>query len=493
MIFDELLFNNLLEQYYRLVDQNPYSTSAWRTNGAPAEECRQILHQMSRLIEVLLREYRLLDEPFSVRISDGAGNFPRQPWIGIFRQGGNPRTGVYPLMGFCGYDDYVYVACVKGKRCRIADWDGHFRDLSRYQGKIVQDEIAALPLYDDPNVAFPATVFRRHGRVSKSDLVAAWKKAVKVCNEVHAHEVSSLGQALPSKVDDRRVGDVLASTDEKLELLKAALKEIESRQEQVQVKNQLGLENVEKVRMELATLRQAIEDTRTDAENVGRAATKKVDEVVGKAKENAASVISAYLSSQEAKCLDIERKFRSILERATIASISDEFEKKRTLEESKYIVMRRWFYGLLALFAALGLGMVCWNHSEVSGFAVDNASPLVYLKNLPHIAMFFTPVYLPLIWVVCRVNKLMNQAHRLMEEYSHKVVVSKTYLGLAKQTEDLIKKGVDSAKETNAKLLQDTIAVLCRNPNGVLDRVRTEMPLTEAVDLVAKVASSSKK
>lgn len=74
----------------------------------------------------------------------------------------------------------------------------------------------------------------------------------------------------------------------------------------------------------------------------------------------------------------------------------------------------------------------------------------------------------------------------------HRTVVAKTYVGLAGQVEDLVKKGVESAKSLNADLLSRAISVLCENPNFVLDKVRTETPVSVVADAAAKMIAATK-
>ena len=84
-------------------------------------------------------------------------------------------------------------------------------------------------------------------------------------------------------------------------------------------------------------------------------------------------------------------------------------------------------------------------------------------------------------------NKLMNQNRRLMEEYAHKVAVAQTYVGMAEQVEELSKKGVKDVNDLSAELMDDTIKVLCANPNECLDKVKSSTPISEVVDSVSKL------
>lgn len=493
-MIDEQLLNKLLRDYFDLIARHSqYNVEDWRTNTASTVECKRILLQISQLLEQLLRDSKVITEPFEVRFSDGAGNFPKNPWIGVFRPGESPKRDYYPLMGLHGYKGFFYIACVKAKNRNIIGWEERFGNLSRCKDDQARSEVMSTGLDENPNVAMPATIFRRGWHISSADFVEAWKRAEIVYKEVYEYEAKNNDSVAKLHFSDEKADVAVPPTNSRLEAISASLKDIEFQQEQIQIKGRLGLENIDKLRVELATLKQSVEDSKSDVDKVRRTTALKIEEVTNQVKVDATSLISDYLKTQEAKCKDIELNFKSILERATVGVLSAEFEAKRDEQEVIYRKMKSLFYSTLMMFGILGLFMVVINNFDVKVLQnVNQPDPIIYLKNLPHIAMFFTPIYLPMIWFVCHVNKLMNQSRRLMEEYAHKVVVSKSYMGLAKQTEDLLNNGVDSARDVNAKLLQQTIAVLCRNPNGVLDRVRTETPLAEAVDLFTKAASAAK-
>ena len=132
----------------------------------------------------------------------------------------------------------------------------------------------------------------------------------------------------------------------------------------------------------------------------------------------------------------------------------------------------------LCAFCVIGLHAV-HSVSVVDGGGVLMKILKAMLENAPY--------YLPLFWLTCHITRSMNQNRRLMEEYAHKVAVAQTYVGMAEQVEELSKKGVKDTENLSAELMDDTIKVLCTNPNECLDKVRSSTPISEVVDSVSKL------
>ena len=225
---------------------------------------------------------------------------------------------------------------------------------------------------------------------------------------------------------------------------------------------------------------------------VSDAMNDKVDRQIEDAKESiekfsaecqtkVAQSLQQFVDEHKSICENLELKLKDMLATTTVASLSSKFEEKRKSLKVRYIIERILFYVCLIGFCVIGSCVV----SSVGAQAGDE----IWIKIAKAI-LNKTPLALPLFWLTCHINKLMNQDMRLMEEYAHKVVVSQTYTGMAKQVEELANKGVLSAKELREDLMSSTIKVLCANPNSVLDKVKTQTPLSEVADCVAKLATA---
>ena len=84
-------------------------------------------------------------------------------------------------------------------------------------------------------------------------------------------------------------------------------------------------------------------------------------------------------------------------------------------------------------------------HVETSKKMID------LIDNFLNTFLMIIPIYFPLLWIAWTSNKSINLSKRLIEEYAHKEVLSKTYLGLVKQIQDLPQENM--SHELRAKLL----------------------------------------
>lgn len=194
-----------------------------------------------------------------------------------------------------------------------------------------------------------------------------------------------------------------------------------------------------------------------------------------------AQSLTQFVDEHKGICEELELKLKDMLATTTVASLSSKFEEKRKSLKVRYIIERILFYVCLIVFCVIGMCAVSSVGSLAGGEIWIKITKAILAK---------APLALPLFWLTCHINKLMNQDRRLMEEYAHKVVVAQTYTGMAKQVEELANKGVASAKELSEDLMSSTIRVLCANPNSVIDRVKTQTPMSEVADCVAKLATS---
>jgi hypothetical protein len=194
-----------------------------------------------------------------------------------------------------------------------------------------------------------------------------------------------------------------------------------------------------------------------------------------------AQSLKQFVEENRGSCDELQLKLKDMLARATVATLSSKFEEKRKSLNLRYIIERLLFYVCLTAFCVIGLCVI----SSIGTLTGEE----IWLRSAKAI-LNKAPFALPLFWFTCHINKLMNQDRRLMEEYSHKVVVAQTYIGMEKQVEELANKGVLRAKELSENLMYSTIRVLCANPNSVLDRIKTQTPLSEVADCVAKLATA---
>ena len=109
-------------------------------------------------------------------------------------------------------------------------------------------------------------------------------------------------------------------------------------------------------------------------------------------------------------------------------------------------------------------------------------------SNTPSLILSILPLYLPILWLAHSSGKKLNLSKRLIEEYTHKMVLGKTFAGLTKQIES---EEDDVKNELRTKLLFNLLQVSSENPGKLItDYQRSDHPLMEALENSSRLSSS---
>jgi hypothetical protein len=94
------------------------------------------------------------------------------------------------------------------------------------------------------------------------------------------------------------------------------------------------------------------------------------------------------------------------------------------------------------------------------------------------------------LWIAFSTSKKINVSKRLIEEYTHKEVVSKTYEGLSKQIDDI--RNAKASEELRTKLLRNILDVSVENPGKLLsDYNESDHPILGKIPGISKLFSKS--
>jgi len=114
------------------------------------------------------------------------------------------------------------------------------------------------------------------------------------------------------------------------------------------------------------------------------------------------------------------------------------------------------------------------------------------VSDTPKLLISILPLYFPVLWMAYSSNKKANLSKRLIEEYTHKGVLSKTFEGLSTQIADIDQS--DISNELRVKLLFNLLEVNSENPGKLISNYNsTDHPLMDALDKSAKLADSVEK
>jgi len=114
------------------------------------------------------------------------------------------------------------------------------------------------------------------------------------------------------------------------------------------------------------------------------------------------------------------------------------------------------------------------------------------VSDTPKLLISILPLYFPILWMAYSSSKKANLSKRLIEEYTHKGVLSKTFEGLSTQISD-VEQG-DISNELRVKLLFNLLEVNSENPGKLISNYNsTDHPLMDALDKSAKLANAVEK
>lgn len=179
-------------------------------------------------------------------------------------------------------------------------------------------------------------------------------------------------------------------------------------------------------------------------------------------------------------------EIRRLLPEALTAGLSAAYDKKIREEEQSLTGFQGTFNKaimFLVLISLVPFGI------DIYLLLVLKQELIAVISDTPKLLISILPLYFPVLWVAYSSNKKLNLSKRLIEEYTHKGVLSKTYEGLSNQIEDV---GHDSiSNDLKIKLLYNLLSVNSENPGKLIsDYKTTDHPLIDALDKGAKYADA---
>lgn len=176
------------------------------------------------------------------------------------------------------------------------------------------------------------------------------------------------------------------------------------------------------------------------------------------------------------------KKIESLLPNALTAGLSSAYSLKKEDEIKNYNKLKTQFnWGIFGLILISLISLV------ISIIFIRQGSTLLDVINiLPKIATAIIPLYIPMLWFTFSANKKLNLSKRLIEEYTHKEVISKTFEGLSTQIQNL--DNTDLSNELKVKLLFNLMEMSTENPGKLIsDYKNTDHPVLEVLNQQSKL------
>ncbi|PKO93471.1 MAG: hypothetical protein CVU15_02750 [Betaproteobacteria bacterium HGW-Betaproteobacteria-1] len=183
------------------------------------------------------------------------------------------------------------------------------------------------------------------------------------------------------------------------------------------------------------------------------------------------------LSEWKKSYLASQSEIQSLLPKALTTGLSYAYSKKKDDEILEIDMLKKsfknWIYVLMTVsFIPFAVSAYMLIHDKIPLQQV--------IMQLSSLVSPIVLLYIPPLWIALSTNKKINLSKRLIEEYTHKEVVSKTFEGLTKQIEDIKDKTVSA--ELKAKLLRNILEVSTENPGKLLsDYNQSDHPILERV------------
>lgn len=426
-----------------------------------------------------------------------------------------------------------------------SDVDFRFRQLGEeVKRKASDSEVSALESANNASSAL-ASVKTIEGKIEQafnslqackeaaSSGLASITEVVKQSKELMV-EISDIAQSAASAhssiVQQKdSISEVFKEMSADLAVVKAALLEVQKLPEQIEVSKKL-FEGVAAVSKDMESLLSHSMKRKSDIDDLHKSilgsevkgADGSVERVDGlldelqhsydsiKSKtegmeEEVDSTVKGLLEKHQLALSDEKDKFESLLDTSSkrYAAINDEisgllpgamaaglsaaYEKKKDDEIKSLSAHEIKFMAAIGLMIAVSLipfgvdvFLLGWKGNEL----VD------VIKGTPNLIISILPLYFPVLWFAYSSSKKINLSKRLIEEYTHKAVLGRTFSGLSNQIESLPRESI-VRDELRTKLLFNMLQVSSENPGKLItDYNKTDHPLMDALENSAKLSDS---
>lgn len=182
---------------------------------------------------------------------------------------------------------------------------------------------------------------------------------------------------------------------------------------------------------------------------------------------------------------NLSGKVDALLPNALTAGLSHAFSEKRKSEIKEGEKLRKQF-----LLSIIGLVAVSLIPFAINVYLLNTGKSLEsVIFDMPRLVVAIFPLYIPVLWLAYSSSKKINLSKRLVEEYTHKEVLSKTFEGLSSQISGI--EDSDMSAELKAKLLFNILDVSSENPGKLIsDYNKADHPLMDALDKSAKLSDA---
>lgn len=204
------------------------------------------------------------------------------------------------------------------------------------------------------------------------------------------------------------------------------------------------------------------------------------------AREGQKKIFEQLIAESKAEFGEVSNELKSLMPGALAAGLSAAYEEKKD-EEAKFLLSHEKSFR----HAVAGLVAISFIPFAVDAYQLSVGSAFAdVLKDTPRLVISILPLYFPVLWLAYSSNKRLNLSKRLIEEYTHKSVLGKTFSGLSNQIDSLPHEGAVK-DELRTRLLFNVLQVSSENPGKLItDYNKTDHPLMDVLEKSAKLSDS---
>ncbi|HRB71188.1 MAG TPA: hypothetical protein PK776_05005 [Flavobacterium sp.] len=187
--------------------------------------------------------------------------------------------------------------------------------------------------------------------------------------------------------------------------------------------------------------------------------------------------IHTQIEDWDIKYKKLNKEIEDLLPKALTAGLSHAFSEKKKDEDASYEKHKTQFG--IGIRGMIAVSLIPFLISIITLFGDDELD--IVINRAPKLVIAILPLYIPVLWLSISSSKKMNLSKRLIEEYTHKEVLSKTYEGLSKQIQNIEEDNI--SKELRIKLLQDFLQMYSENPGKLIsDYNNSDHPIMELLE-----------
>ncbi|MGS4883005.1 hypothetical protein [Photobacterium damselae] len=196
--------------------------------------------------------------------------------------------------------------------------------------------------------------------------------------------------------------------------------------------------------------------------------------------------LDSFIRKAEVEKNAVIEQLKSLLPDALTAGLSGAYVDKIKVEKELLEKHEKTFNISIASMIACSLIPVTFSMIRVL-FLNEQFGTVI--QDAPMLYSMMLPVYAPILWVAYSSNKNYKLSKRLIEEYTHKEVSSRTFEGLSNQIEKI---GEDDTNgELRTKLLFNLLQVNSENPGKLIsDYNNSDHPIIDAINKSSKLADA---